>query len=236
MVEDHDGAWNLAELAQKRGDAKERTLRQLLHLAAGSGDWDVVDELASDIEALGVVDASSLGPVAFFLSVQGRFEEAAKIYARIGPLPESPSVPAFGAALLGATQDLPALLRTYRAMGRTDEADRLAAQYLASLRQNRPEPGGFGAHQALDQAALAANEGHQDEAVTALQSVFEHSHLIVPFDPQPPWFRSLEGHAGYSQLLAERQRRIDQARAEMRALETQHPESRLFESIRAARS
>ncbi len=236
MVEDYVGARNLADLAYRRGWAKERTLRQLLHMAAASGDWDEADDLAGDIEASGVVDASNLGPVAFFLSIQGRYAEAAEVYSRIDPLPEYPSVPAFGAALLGATQGLPALLRTYRATGRTDEADQLAAQYLASLRQTRTEPTAAGAHQVLDLAALAANEGHQDEAVTALQSVFEHSHLIVPFDPRLPWFRSLEGHAGYLQLLAERQRRIDQARAEMRALESQQPDSLLVETIRAART
>jgi len=234
MVEDYGRARTLAELARRRGGDSERTLYYLLHLAAASGDSVAVDALARDIEALGLVNAANLGPVAFFLSMQGRHPEAAAVYARIDPLPESPGVPAMGAGLLGATQGLPALLRTYRATGRADEADKLAAQYLASLRQARTDPGAFGAHQVLDLAALAANEGHQDEAVTALRKVLKHSHLIVPFDPQLPWFRSLEGHPGYAQLLAERQRRIDQARTEMQALEAQYPDSEIVKTIQTA--
>jgi TolB-like protein/tetratricopeptide (TPR) repeat protein len=234
MVEDYVGARTLAELARRRGGDSERTLYYLLHLAAASGDWVAVDALARDIEALGLVNAANLGPIAFFLSMQGRHAEAATVYARIDPLPEDPGVPAMGAGLLGATQGLPALLRTYRATGRADEADKLAAQYLASLRQARTQPDAMGAHRVLDLAALAANEGHQDEAVTALRKVLKHSHLIVPFDPQLPWFRSLESHPGYAQLLAERQRRIDQARTEMRALEAQYPDSEIVKTIQTA--
>jgi len=85
-------------------------------------------------------------------------------------------------------------------------------------------------------AALAANEGYKDEAVRALRGVQERSHLIVPFYPQLPWFRSLDGHRGYTEVLAERQRRIEQARTEMRALEAQYPDSVIVKTIRAARS
>ena len=90
-------------------------------------------------------------------------------------------------------------------------------------------------HQVLDLAALAANEGRQDKAVTALRKVLKHSHLIVPFDPHLPWFRSLEGHSGYAEVLAERQRRIDQARTEMRAVEAQYPDSVIVKTIQTAR-
>ena len=79
----------------------------------------------------------------------------------------------------------------------------------------------------MDRAALAANEGYQDEAVTALRSIFEKMHLNLAILPQLPWFRSLEGHPGYAELLAERQRRIDQARTEMRALEAKYPDSEI---------
>ena len=233
MVDDFARARTLAELARRRGSTPELTLRQLLHLAAASGDWPAADAIARDINALGAVDASTLGPVAFWLATQGRYPEAAAMYTRIGPLPESPSAPAMGAALLGGTQGLPALLRTYRATGRTDEADKLAAQYLASLRQPPTEPDPY---RALDLAALAANEGYKDEAVRALRGVQERSHLIVPFYPQLPWFRSLDGHRGYTEVLAERQRRIEQARTEMRALEAQYPDSVIVKTIRAARS
>jgi hypothetical protein len=72
--------------------------------------------------------------------------------------------------------------------------------------------------------------------VRALRSVLERAHLIVPFDPQLPWFRSLEGHPGYAQLLAERQRRIDEARTEMRALEAQYPESVIVKTLRSGQT
>jgi len=87
---------------------------------------------------------------------------------------------------------------------------------------------------ALHLAALAANEGYKDEAVAALRTAFEHAQLVWLFDPHLPWFRSLEGHPGYAEVLAERQRRIDQARTEMRAIETQFPDSVIVKTIRAA--
>jgi len=233
MVDDFARARTLAELARRRGSTPERTLQQLLHLTAASGDWPAVDAIARDINALGPVDASTLGPVAFWLATQERYAEAAAVYTRIGPLTESPGAPALGAALLGGRQGLPALLRTYRATGRTDEADRLAAQYLASLRQPPTEPDPY---RALDLAALAANEGYKDEAVGALRSVLERGHLIAWFDPELPWFRSLEGHPGYAEVLAERQRRIAQARMEMRALEAQYPESVIVKTLRSGQT
>ena len=89
---------------------------------------------------------------------------------------------------------------------------------------------------ALDLAALAANEGYKDEAVAALRTAFKLAHLVWGFDPQLPWFRSLEGHPGYAEVLAERQRRIDQARTEMRAIEAQFPDSVIVKTVRAAGS
>ena len=126
MVEDNARARALNELARRRGWVPDRTLQLSLRLAAASGDWPAVDAIARDIEALGRVDSATLGPVAFWLSVQDRHAEAAAVYARIGPLRETNPIPILGTALLGGAQGLPALLRTYRATGRADEADKLA--------------------------------------------------------------------------------------------------------------
>ena len=125
------------------------------------------------------------------------------------------------------------MLRTYRATGRADEAHKLATRYLASLRGPPPEPlDEDSLHwRALDVAALAANEGYKDEAVAALRTAFELAHLVWLFDPQVPWFRSLEGHPGYAEVLAERQRRIDEARIEMRAIEAQFPDSVIVKTL-----
>ena len=59
----------------------------------------------------------------------------------------------------------------------------------------------------------------KDEAVATLTALFEQYPLVEWFFPQLPWFRSLEGHPGYDQLMAERKRRVDKAHAEMLQLE-----------------
>jgi hypothetical protein len=103
------------------------------------------------------------------------------------------------------------MLRTYRATGRGTEASTLAQEYLTRLREDPLSK--------LDLAALAANEGLKDEAIEALTALFDQYPLVNLFHPQLPWFRSLEGHAAYDRLLAERRRRIDKAHAEMLQLE-----------------
>jgi hypothetical protein len=105
------------------------------------------------------------------------------------------------------------MLRIYRATGRSAEANALAQAYLTKLRQDQNP---FGK---LDLAALAANEGLKDEAVATLTALFDQHPLVDFFFPQLPWFRSLEGHAGYDQLMAERKGRVDKAHAEMLQLE-----------------
>jgi adenylate cyclase len=235
QIEDYSRARALAELARRRDSAWTLGLQFSIALAGASSDWLAVDAIAGDIAALGRADPMNLGPIGLWLAVQERYAEAAAVYARIGPLPER-ALGGWGAALLGGSQGLPAVLRTYRATGRADEAQRLASQYLASLRGPPPEELDELHWHALDLAALAANEGYKDEAVAALRSAFERAHLVWFFDPQLPWFRSLEGHPGYAEVLAERQRRIDQARTEMRAIEAQFPDSVIVKTIRAARS
>jgi tetratricopeptide (TPR) repeat protein len=233
LIEDYSRARALAELRRRRGLDPAQALQFSLALAGASSDWLAVDAIARDIAALGLTDPVSLGPIAFWLAVQERYVEAAAVYARIGPLPERGSG-GLGGALLGGSQGLPALLRTYRATGRADEAQKLAARYLASLRSSPPEEQDEPHWHALDLAALAANEGHEDEAVAALRTAFKLGHLVWGFDPRLPWFRSLESHPGYAEILAERQRRIDQARTEMRAIEAQFPDSVIVKTIRSA--
>jgi adenylate cyclase len=223
QIEDNSRARALAELARRRGLDPARALQFSIELAGASSDWRAMDAMARDIAARGLTDPASLGPIAFWLAVQGRYSEAAAVYARIGPLPEA-------VAAGPGDQGLPALLRTYRAIGRADEAQKLATRYLASLRA--PPPPRVEAHwHALDLAALAANEGYKDEAVAALRTAFKLAHLLWGFDPKLPWFRSLERHPGYAEVLAERQRRIDQARAEMRAIEAQFPDSVIVKTL-----
>lgn len=109
--------------------------------------------------------------------------------------------------MLAGRQLLPAVLRIYRATGRSRDADAMARHYFELL---RGIPDG-----AFDLAALAANEGHKDEAVRALKEAFEQGPLVILFQPTLPWFRSLEGHPGYEEIVAERKRRIERAHAEM---------------------
>ena len=230
QIEDYSRARALAELARRRDSAWSLGLQTSISLAGASSDWLAVDAIATDIAASGLTDPGTLGPIAFWLAVQERYAEAAAVYARIGPLPEDACC-GWGVALLGGTQGLPALLRTYRATGRADEAQKLATRYLASLRGPAPEEEDAPHLRALDLAALAANEGYKDEAVAALRTAFKHAHLVGLFDPQLPWFRSLEGHPVYAEVLAERERRIDQARIEMRAIEAQFPDSVIVKAL-----
>ena len=51
--------------------------------------------------------------------------------------------------------------------------------------------------------------------------MFDQYPLVNLFHPRLPWFRSLEDHAAYDRLLAERRRRIDKAHAEMLQLEAE---------------
>jgi hypothetical protein len=70
-------------------------------------------------------------------------------------------------------------------------------------------------------AALAANEGLKVEAVTALKDAMRCGDLPFSFQPELPWFRSLEGYPPYDELVRERDRRITAIRAEMSRLESE---------------
>ena len=159
--------------------------------------------------------------------------EAAAVYARISPLPEEH----YADGELRCSAEIRVYLRCSE-----------PTVPRAVRRRHRSSPPGISPHYvplrpqeegtltgALDLAALAANEGYKDEAVAALRTAFKLAHLVGLFDPQLPVWQP-EGHPGYAEVLAERQRRIDQARTEMRAIEAQFPDSVIVKTIRAAGS
>jgi tetratricopeptide (TPR) repeat protein len=209
LVDDLERARRTAETGERvTGESAAYFHREIAGL---SGDFETLARYAE--EDAHSDDANCMPSAAFWLAVQERFTEAALRLDGCDPVPEG-AIGGLGAGLLGASQLLPAMLRIYRATGRSAEADTLAEEYLTKLRQQRENP-----FSKLDLAALAANEGLKDEAVDALSTLFERYPLVEFFSPRLPWFRSLEGHPSYDQLMAERRRRVDKARAEMLQLE-----------------
>ena len=156
--------------------------------------------------------------MAFWYSVFGRYDEAARALALAEPIPEDPMSGGLGISI-NVFQALPAKLRVLRATGRAMEADELAQRYLAKWRGQRPMTPAAGHRDWVDLAALAASEGHRDEAVDALRQAMDESDLPYLFRPTLPWFRNLEGNPGYDALVREREARIVRMRAEMLALE-----------------
>jgi TolB-like protein len=211
LVDDFERARRAAEAWARIGgpNVRERVVPFFLREIAGvSGDFTTW-ERNQDVK-LHSKDPDCNPEMAFWLAVQERFAEAAPWLDRCNPVPED-GLNALGASLHGGSQLLPAMLRIYRATGRGTEASTLAQERLAQLREDPLSR--------LDLAALAANEGLKDEAVEALTALFDQSPLVNLFHPSLPWFKSLEGHAAYDRLLAERRRRIGKAHAEMLQLE-----------------
>jgi TolB-like protein/tetratricopeptide (TPR) repeat protein len=191
----------------------------LLDLLGTAGDETRVRELIAELKEIHGAEQRDLNArIAFWASVFGRYDEAAPALALAEPIPEEPQTGGLGSSIV-TFQALPAKLRVLRATGRQAEADELASHYLAkwrdSLRAN-PAPEGI---ELTDLAALAANEGHRDEAVELLRRAMDEADLPFFFRPSLPWFRSLEGHPGYDALLGERAARVERLRTEMRALE-----------------
>ncbi|HSN72715.1 MAG TPA: hypothetical protein VLT59_14460 [Steroidobacteraceae bacterium] len=62
------------------------------------------------------------------------------------------------------------------------------------------------------------------EAVEALNGAMGCGILPYAFQPQLPWFRSLEGYAPYDELLRERATRVETIRAELLAVEAANRE------------
>jgi TolB-like protein len=214
LVDDFERARRAAEAWARIGgpNVRERVVPFFLREIAGvSGDFTTW-ERNQDVK-LHSKDPDCNPEMAFWLAVQERFAEAAPWLDRCNPVPED-GLNALGASLHGGSQLLPAMLRIYRATGRGTEASTLAQERLAQLREDPLSR--------LDLAALAANEGLKDEAVEALTALFDQCPpcpLVNLFHPSLPWFKSLEGHAAYDRLLAERRRRIGKAHAEMLQLE-----------------
>ena len=206
LVDDLDRARRAADAM---GEDRDDVLGFRIEIAGLQGDYAAVERLTARLRALQDDDPSALRPLAFWLAVQGRYAEAAAQLAVAGPVPED-TVGPLGSNLLSGMA-LPAVLRIYRATGRSAEADAMAEKYLQMVRTDKD----------LDyiHPALAANEGYKDQAVTALGLVSRAYVLNRAFQPRLPWFRNLDGHPGYDRLLAERQRRIDAARDEMLQIE-----------------
>jgi TolB-like protein len=213
LVDDLDRAQRAAEKLQQIGDGDLAPVAgHFLHEIAGlKGDFATWSRLERHAVDSGADDPAHARVKAFWLAAQQRYPEAAQALAQGEPIPDD-AIGGLGSNLIGNGQLLPAMLRIYRATGRGEEADAIVQKYLKELRQD-PDAG-------LDLAALAANEGLKDEAVHALQGLFDRFPLVEFFHPQLPWFKSLEGHPGYDRLMAERSRRIEKDHAEMLQLES----------------
>ena len=85
---------------------------------------------------------------------------------------------------------------------------------------------------AVGLAALAANEAATRTKPCALRTSVERKPLEFEFDPRLPGIAILDGHPGYADYLAERQRRMEQARAEMESIQEQFPDSVIVRMIR----
>jgi hypothetical protein len=156
--------------------------------------------------------------MAFWYSVFGHFEEAAKALAKAEPVPEWASIGGLGASI-AMFQAVPAMLRVYRATGRDRAADELASRYLAEWRAQYEQDREGDNWPLSDLAALAANEGHRDLAIDVLEQMMRLYHLPPGFRPELPWYRSLEGVARYDAILRERAARIEQSRVSLAEFE-----------------
>lgn len=198
-------------------------------LLALDGDWPAVernfDLLLARLEPEDSFYRRLQSVMAFWHEVRGRHEDAAESLALAEPIPESWLPPvAGGDAAFGLMET--AQVRIYRATGRAEDAQRLAGAVLDRLRAERTAVGDACDWDEVAMetswvrlASLAANEGLKDEAVAALQDAMRCGELPAAFQPQLPWFRALEGHPPYDELLRERARRIERIRDELLALE-----------------
>jgi TolB-like protein len=191
------------------------------------GDWAGVDRaigLLRDREWPNKARVASVE--AFWLAVQGRYEEAAAPLADAEPIPEFWVPPVMGGdASYGLMET--AQVRIWRETGRGSEADQLVAGLLGRFRKIRAAVGndcmfewkrydGWMRH-----ASLAANEGLKDEAVDALAGAMRCGDLPPMFLPQLPWFRALDGYAPYEALKREREARIARIRPELERIEAE---------------
>jgi TolB-like protein len=194
-------------------------------IAGLQGDWARLDSLLAELrQRLGGMDARLQATTTFWLSVRNRFDEAAQLLQTAEPVPDRRLPPNLGNDRHLGLMDT-AIVRIYRGTGREAEASRMAAEALERLRP----PEDVGDEPCTPQlwetapvayASLAANEGLKEEAVRALRLAMNCGDVPFGFWPQLPWFRDLAGYRPYDELVAERERRIEQIRAELIALET----------------
>ena len=201
IPDEHLRLWFMMDIAGLRGD-QERFAAALAELEA----------------AYGPTHAGLNASKAFWLSVQGRLEEAAGALALAEPIPDS-EVPYRMGGSVDWGQMLPAQLRIYRATGREREAQELAASHFERLRKLLAEPGPAAEKPWPALAGLAASEGRREEAVAALREAMAQSPVPFDFWPQLPWFTSLQGYPPYDEILRERARRAAEARTELERLD-----------------
>ena len=196
-------------------------------IAGVLGDWAGVDRSIRLLRGREWPDKARVSSVeAFWLAVQGRYEEAAAPLAEAEPIPEEWIPPVMGGdASYGLMET--AQVRIWRETGRKSDADRVAAGLLERMRSERKlvDDGCTLANRRYDgfmrHASLAANEGLREEAVDALRGAMRCGELPPMFLPQLPWFRSLDGYAPYEELKRERESRIARIRPELLRIETE---------------
>jgi TolB-like protein/tetratricopeptide (TPR) repeat protein len=191
----------------------------LIDVHGGQGHEARLRELFAELARVRGSDDEELNlRMAFWYSVFGHYDEAAEALKRAEPVPEIPAIGGLGSGIV-IFQALPAMLRVYRATGRDAQADELAERYLAKWRSDRERDPEGTTWNLVDLAALAANEGLRDEAISVLEQAMRVSHLPRLFRPTLPWFRSLQGDSRYDALLRERAARLERSRAALLAME-----------------
>ena len=195
-----------------------------VEVAGLQGDWARLDLLLGELRALaGDDDAQVRSTMAFWLAVQGRYDEASRSLALAEPVPEQRMPPVLGGDRNTGLMDT-AIVRILRRTGREAEAARLAESALERLRPDERTGDDACASYVwgsgpVAYASLAAQEGLKDEAVRALRFAMTCGDLPFGFWPQLPWFAALAGFAPYDALVQERERRIEKIRTELLALE-----------------
>lgn len=200
--------------------------KHLLADALGrAGNWQELNRvLASLLETTGPDNPDAQRVAAFWYAVQGRDAKAAESLEKAKPFEDDWVPPVLGGDTKHGMIET-AQVRILRATGKADEASHLAGNLLEQLRRKRAAAGPDCRDPADDEtmrfAAIAANEGLKGEAVAALKEALRCGDLPFSFQPELPWFRSLEGYPPYDELVRERDRRITVIRAEMSQLESE---------------
>jgi serine/threonine-protein kinase len=215
-----------AQVLPARGETRgsldfERVRLFLDAEAAGLGrDWARQDAAFATLrKSFGDDDPSVRSVMAFWLTVQGRQPEAAASFAMAEPIPATRMPPILGNDAHYGLMD-PVIVRVFRETGRAREAMHLVNERLDALRTERAAVGKLCQwDERVAYASLAANEGQREEAVGLLHEALSCGDLPYAFQPQFPWFKSLHGYPPYEELLRERERRLEQVRAELEQLE-----------------